>query len=203
MAPQERRAHLLECALAVFARLGLGAAHHAQVASEAGVAVSTVFLYFPTREDLLDTVLGEVERFYTELGRESHASDAAVREVIRQHGRAFIQSLDTHPEHARILLDWSTAFREDAWERYRSFNEARVGRMAETLERGQREGTLAPSVDVAPAARLLVGVASMLIQLRLQDCDRDTIERFARAARESVLTGAGPGPEETPSSSAQ
>lgn len=203
MAPEERRAHLLECALSVFARLGLGAAHHAQVADAAGVAVSTVFLYFPTSEDLVDATLGEVERFYSELGREAHASDVPVREVIRQHGRAFIESLETHPEHARILLDWSTAFREGAWQRYRTFNEERIARMAETLERGQRVGGLAPSVDVASAARLLVGVASMLIQLRLQECDRDTIERFARAARESVLTGAGPEPGETPSSSAQ
>ena len=154
--------------------------------------MSTVFLYFPTRDELIDAVLDEVEGFYTELGREAHASNAPVREVIRGHGRAFIESLESHPQHARILLDWSTAFREDVWARYRAFNEARVERMAETLERGKAEGTLDASVDTESAARLLVGVAAMLIQLQLQDCDRDTIDRFARAARESILTGSGP-----------
>lgn len=189
--PEERRAHLLDCALEAFARLGLGAARHAQVAAEAGVAVSTVFLYFPTRDELVDAVLNEVERFYSELGAEAHASDAPVREVLRRHGRAFIESLDSHPHHARILLDWSTAFREDVWARYRAFNEARVARMAETLRRGLSDGSVPRSVDVDSAARLLVGIAGMLIQLRLQACDRDTIDRFARAARESVLSGPG------------
>jgi AcrR family transcriptional regulator len=179
--PEERRAHLMECALSVFSQLGLGTAHHAQVATEAGVAVSTVFLYFPTRAELIDAVLSEVERFYTELGQEAHASDAPVREVLRAHGRAFIDSLDSHPRHARILLDWSTAFREDVWARYRAFNEERVERMAVTLRRSPT------ATDPESSARLLVGVASMLIQLRLQDCDPSTIDRFARAARESVL----------------
>lgn len=186
--PEERRQQLLDCALVVFSRLGLGAAHHAQVAEEAGVAVSTVFLYFPTRDDLVDAVLVEVERFYAELGREIHASNAPAEEVVRAHGRAFIESLDSHPCHARVLLDWTTAFRDDVWARYRAFNEERVARMQTTLRRGQSEGNLTASVDVESAARLLVGVASMLIQLRLQGLDREAIDRFGRAARSSALT---------------
>jgi AcrR family transcriptional regulator len=44
----------------VFAEGGLGAARHAEIAERAGVAVSTVFVYFPTREDLVRDVLDAV-----------------------------------------------------------------------------------------------------------------------------------------------
>ena len=55
--PEERRAQLLEIAIDVFAERGLGAARHAEIAERAGVAVSTVFAYFETREALVDAVL--------------------------------------------------------------------------------------------------------------------------------------------------
>ena len=50
--PDERRAQLLAIAIDVFAERGLGAARHAEIAERAGVAVSTVFVYFPTREEV-------------------------------------------------------------------------------------------------------------------------------------------------------
>ena len=52
LAPEARRAQLLASAMRVFARRGIAAARHAELASEAGVAVSTTFAYFPTREEL-------------------------------------------------------------------------------------------------------------------------------------------------------
>ena len=42
----ERRAQLVECAVLVAARKGIGRLAHAEVAREAGVAIPTVFLYF-------------------------------------------------------------------------------------------------------------------------------------------------------------
>ena len=61
--PAARRAQLLACAMQVFARRGLGAARHAEVAATAGMSVATVFVYFPTRELLVKAVLDEVARF--------------------------------------------------------------------------------------------------------------------------------------------
>jgi TetR/AcrR family transcriptional regulator, hemagglutinin/protease regulatory protein len=47
--PSERRPQLLECAMRVFARRGLGSARHSEIAKEAKVSVPTVFFYFPSR----------------------------------------------------------------------------------------------------------------------------------------------------------
>jgi len=55
--PSERRPQLLQCAIRVFARRGLGGAHHAEISREARVSIPTVFFYFPTREVLVMAVL--------------------------------------------------------------------------------------------------------------------------------------------------
>ena len=64
--PAQRRAQLLACAITAFAEVGISRAGHAEVARRAGVSVPTVFVYFPTREALVDAVLGEVGRYIVE-----------------------------------------------------------------------------------------------------------------------------------------
>jgi AcrR family transcriptional regulator len=54
---------LLQHAIRVFARWGIGGARHAEIARKAKVAVPTVFFYFPTRKALVNSVLEEVARF--------------------------------------------------------------------------------------------------------------------------------------------
>jgi AcrR family transcriptional regulator len=57
---EQRRAQILEAALAVFSRDGFHAARVESIAREAGLAKGTIYLYFPTKEALLAAA---VERF--------------------------------------------------------------------------------------------------------------------------------------------
>jgi TetR/AcrR family hemagglutinin/protease transcriptional regulator len=111
----ERRALLLQCAVRVFARRGIGAAHHAEVAREAKVSVPTVFFYFPTREALVNAVLEEVARFIIEMAETAHGKHRPAPEIFLEHARAFADAVDTHPDHIRVLLEWSTALRDEVW----------------------------------------------------------------------------------------
>jgi len=179
--PGERRAQLLRCALRVFARRGLGEARHAGIAKEAGVSVSTVFVYFPTRASLVDAVLGEVSRFLLEMADRIHAQDLPADEVVLQHATAFADSVETHPDLARVWLDWSTALREEVWPRYLEFQEQVVARIAETIRRGQREGTFGEEVDPEDDARLIVGSAHMIAQMMFVHRGGERVERFIRS----------------------
>src|SRR6185369_60404 len=107
--PTERRTQLLTCALRVFARRGLGEGRHAEIAKEAGVSVPTVFFYFPTRADLVQAVLDEVERLYVEMAVLIHGCPLPAPRIMLDHATTFANSVDTHPDYARVWLDWSTA----------------------------------------------------------------------------------------------
>jgi AcrR family transcriptional regulator len=50
----EKRENLLRSALTLFVRNGVAHTSTAEIAKEAGMAAGTLFLYFPTKQDLLD-----------------------------------------------------------------------------------------------------------------------------------------------------
>ena len=183
-------AQLLETALEVFARRGFGRAGHAEIAQASGVAVSTVFLYFPTRKALITSVLDEVGRFYIELALRAHELDAPVAEIFAEHRRRFHATLETHPNHARIALDWSTAAREDVWPLYLEFIDKLVENHIRTIRRGQQSGEVAASVDPETSALMLIGTAQMTAQLRLTGTDADKLDRMS-----ALMIAAALGPD--------
>jgi TetR/AcrR family hemagglutinin/protease transcriptional regulator len=202
--PDERRAQLLETALEVFARRGFGRAGHAEIAEAAGVAVSTVFFYFRTAEALVEAVLEEVGRFYLELARRVHQGvregvdevdeanevnerDRSCREILLEHRKLFHDSLATHPHHARLALDWSTAVREDLWPRYITFIEKLVANHVRTIRRGQQTGEVAAEVDPETSARMLIGSAQMTAQQKLMGADPEQVDRMAALFIDAAL----------------
>jgi len=185
--PEERRAQLLATALEVFARRGFGRAGHAEIAEAAGVAVSTVFVYFKTREALVGAVLAEVGRFYLELALEIHAQPKPCRQILIEHRQAFHDSLATHPHHARLALDWSTAMRGELWPSYLAFTEKLVENHVRTLRRGQREGDVDPDADPETSARMLIGSAQMTAQMKLTGADAAQVDRIAELVIDAAL----------------
>ena len=56
----ERRAQILRAALEVFSRRGFHGATIREIASTAGLAEGTIYLYFPSKQDVLRGVIGVI-----------------------------------------------------------------------------------------------------------------------------------------------
>lgn len=177
----ERKAQLLDEAIAVFARRGLGEARHTEIAHRAGVSGPTVFFYFKTRAALVDAVLGEIERFLVEMAEQIHAREAPVLDVLHAHVHAFTDAVDTDPDRIRVFLDWSTAIRGRYWPRYIRMQERLVEVIARTLRRGQRDGSVSTRADAEDEARLLVSSAHMLAQMKFTGVEPAKLDRFVNA----------------------
>jgi TetR/AcrR family hemagglutinin/protease transcriptional regulator len=188
--PGARRAQLLDCALAVFARDGLGRANHAAVARAAGVSVATAFHYFPSREELLDAVLKEVESFFVGLASEIHARDATLPEILVAHGEAFLGAADAHGDYVRVWLDWSTAIRESVWPRYLEFQERLIAIVAASVERGRARGQVPADVDAEDTARLFVGNAHMAALMKFAPNSGLDLNHLVRRAVTALLVSA-------------
>jgi TetR/AcrR family hemagglutinin/protease transcriptional regulator len=188
--PAERRPQLLQCAIRVFARRGLGGAHHAEIAREARVSVPTVFFYFPTREALVMAVLDEVARFLTEMTVTIHSGGGAAPQIVLAHAKAFADSVDTHTDYARVWLDWSTAIREEIWPHYLEFQERIVAIIANTIRRWRLDRGITDD-EAEDDARLIVGSAHMIAQLKFTRCPADKVDHFLRTLVRSTL-GAAP-----------
>lgn len=181
LSPAERRRQLVDCAVRVFARRGLSRAGHAEVAAEAGVAVATAFAYFKTRDELVRAVLDEVQRYYEEMAARYHTLERAAPRVLVDHGLAFAASVDTHRDHARVLLDWSTAIREQVWPLYLHFYGRIVEKFEDTIRRGQAAGAISADLDVENTALMLVGSAFMVVQMKFTGRPADQVHRFMLA----------------------
>jgi len=179
LSPAERREQLLGSAIAAFARAGVARAGHAEVARLAGVSVPTVFVYFPTRETLVDAVLDEVARYIVDdVLKPIQARPLDVPGLMRATALGFADFIESHPDHARVWLDWSTAVRDDVWPRYIAFQGEVLKLLKKTVARGKRDGSLLPGLDVDEATRLLVASGHMLAQMQFMHASRRQIERF-------------------------
>jgi TetR/AcrR family hemagglutinin/protease transcriptional regulator len=174
----ERRAVLLQCAMRVFARRGIGAARHAEIAREAKVSVPTVFFYFPTREALVSAVLEEVARFFTEMAETVHGKRGPAPELILEHMRAFADGVDTHPDHTRVLLEWSTALRDEVWPLFLRFQEKIIATIARTIRRWRIETASERDPEAEDDARMIAATGYVLVQMKVAELPNSRIERF-------------------------
>jgi TetR/AcrR family hemagglutinin/protease transcriptional regulator len=178
---------LLRCALRVFARRGIGAARHAEIAREAKVSVPTVFYYFPTREKLVSAVLEEVARFFGEMTEHIHDKHRAAPEIILEHTRAFADAVATHPDHTRVLLEWSTALRGEVWPLYLRFQEKIIATIARTIRRWRMETGSSRDLDAEDDARVIAATGYVLVQMKMANLPGSRIERFVQTLVRDTL----------------
>lgn len=191
----ERRALLLKCAIRVFARRGLGGARHAEIAREAKVAVPTVFFYFPSHGALVREVLEEVARFFLAMTERIHNSDRPAPEIVVEHGRVFADAMVTHPEYARVMLEWSTALREEVWPLYLQFHEQNIGIIAGTIRRWRRETGRGYDEDgredAEDSARVIAATGYVVAQMKVARMPSERIERFLHTLVRDTLGESG------------
>jgi TetR/AcrR family transcriptional regulator, hemagglutinin/protease regulatory protein len=187
LAPDARRAQLLQCATRVFARRGLARGGHAEVAEEAAVAVPTVFSYFRTRSDLLAAVLERVARHYSEMADRHYRPENPAPRALLDFAIAFAASVDTHRDLAIVLLDWSTAVRSEIWPLFLEFHRSMVARIEGTIRRGQAAGQIAADVDANDAALVIIGSAHLVVQMKFSHTEPERVHRFLLALLRAAI----------------
>ncbi|MGE3771769.1 MAG: TetR/AcrR family transcriptional regulator [Gammaproteobacteria bacterium] len=182
MAPSARREQLLACALRTFAAKGLGETRHTDLAQAAGVALPTTFHYYPTRGELTEAVLDEVSRFLLDDIVAPHSAAATPAAVaIEQILMTFCDAMETHPDHVRVWLEWSVALRDALWQRYQKFYRGALAAIGRLLARGVDDGSIAADLDRDAAARVIVGLAHMIVQMRLSGSTRAQVDHTVRS----------------------
>jgi len=181
LAPADRRQQLLDCAILVFAERGLGRAGHADVARAAAVSVPAVFSYFRTRPALVQSVLDAVAQYYEVMADRFHRPDRLASKALLEHAVAFATSVQSDPARARVLLEWSSAIRDEVWPLFLRFQEGMLRRCEETIRRGQASGDIGADIDAGSSALMLVGATWMLMQMSFTDWPAERVQRYMLA----------------------
>ena len=186
LAPEERYKQLLTCALRVFARRGIGAARHAEIAAEAGVAVPTVFAYFPSRDALVREVLREADRFLAAMVWRAVAAGETAYDKLLSVTRAFAECVESDPDTMKVWLNWSTAMRDDVWPLYEDLQRRVILQFAELIREGQEKGEVEEKVNPEVAAYMVVGGGHMIAQMKFTGRSPAEVEEYL----ETLVCGA-------------
>ena len=189
LAGPERRKQLLDVALQVAARRGLGRTGHVEIARVAGVAVSSVFLYFPNRPSLLTAIVDEVARFYIELAHHYHNPANDPFDAVHKHFYGFANSVTSDPDYAQVWLEWAVLIRNEdhLWDKFLEFQETIIGIIATSIRRCIKLGSVPKSVPPSDAARLLVASAYTTTQLNFMKRSQRVIRRYTEQALKLAL----------------
>lgn len=185
-----KRVRILEAAEKAFARRGFYNARISEIASEAGVADGTIYLYFKSKDDLLISWFEwRMERVVADLAAAiaGRATAAAKLEAFIETHLAMVAANPAAAEVLTVELRQSTKFmKEYSAPMFREFLEL----LASVIAEGQASGELDPEVPASLAARAIFGaIDELALAWLLGGADKFDIVRAARWATRILLTG--------------
>lgn len=137
---EQTRQALFDAAAAVVGRHGYAGASIARITGEAKVAQGTFYIYFASRQDLLDQLLPTLgEAFVASIrARVQRFGDGARREEERL--RAFFDYAHEHPEFFRILHEAEMFAPKGYRQHFRNLEQGYTHALQSSLRRGEIAG---------------------------------------------------------------
>lgn len=130
----------MDVAFRQFSKSGLTAARTLDIARKAGVSHGTIFVHFPTREELLIRVIEEFGEKVTRRMHELAGSGKGVREVLEAH----LEGLEDHESFYTNLVAESRALPRQARTALTGIQSAISFHLFEAAERETAAGAIKP-----------------------------------------------------------
>lgn len=190
---EDREAAIVAAGLDLFLEKGFAATKVDEVARRAGVAKGTVYLYFPSKEDLFQAVVRQsIEPLIDVVEAIAHAPDSALPDILRRVFRTLYDEVvaTDRREVVRLLIAEGGRFPELAASYHKQVvkrgTQALRSLMAEAVARGEvRDGPAARAPEVVMGPALLALVWTLVFQ----DIDPLDLDRICDAHLDLVLNG--------------
>jgi TetR/AcrR family transcriptional regulator, fatty acid metabolism regulator protein len=153
----DKREAILRAAIRVFAHNGYFNSKVADIASEAGVADGTVYLYFKSKEEILHSIFDRSMEDVIAHGRKQLKGVSDAREKLRRIALLHLERLGADRDLAvvfQVELRGSTKFMEEF--SAAGFAEY-LGLIRSTIEEGQRAGVFRPELNAKVVAKVFFG----------------------------------------------
>lgn len=160
--PEEKRQHILDCAIEEFAQKDYDSASISQIVARAGIAKGSLYQYFTDKSDLYRYLLELALQKKTEMLAEAQPAgpDARLFETLRWLFQKMARFELRYPLLAKI--GYRAAYGKSPLpdETLTQGKQATQQFFTELVERGKRSGEIRPEVDTAGAAFIFSAVLS-------------------------------------------
>ncbi|MFI5118925.1 MAG: TetR/AcrR family transcriptional regulator [Thermoanaerobaculia bacterium] len=180
---------ICEAAMRVVGRKGLAKATVDDIAREAGVAKGTVYLYFRSRDEILEKTIGAaVDDLLERLQRAADGAGAGpFDEALERVLTAQFAYFDENRDFFRLYFA-SGEYSEDRRLRQSRRYRLHIGQLVGLIRRGRRRGEL-KNLDPERAAIAIAGAARDLILRRIHEKQPPSPEADARFLRDLLFSG--------------
>ncbi len=188
----EKRAHILDAAIRVFAQLGYHGARVSDIAREAGIAYGLVYHYFKNKEEILNTIFEERWSTVLEAVEDIAGAQTSTEDKLVSISALILNAYRLRPDWVKVFvleIQRSSRFAEPGQLRA-------VGRLFQTIARilrdGQAKGELREDLDPDLACYVFVGgleimITAMVLDLiRLEERGEPEVEYHQKVARTVV-----------------
>jgi TetR/AcrR family transcriptional regulator, fatty acid metabolism regulator protein len=187
----DRRRSILDAAVRVFARQGFHACRVSDIADEAGVAYGLLYHYFPSKEEVLNTLFLERWGVMLEMIREVDAEQIPVREKLGAIASFIVDSYRHDPDLMKVIIVEVTRAAN-------SFGQTHLGQIREAyrmigaiVTEAQHEGVFKANIDAEFAAMTFYGAIEQVLTGWIFGLLPQGPEHFERAKQMVVETVCG------------
>jgi len=196
---EEKRRVILTAAVRVFARKGYHTSRVGDIAEEAGIAHGLLYHYFPSKEEVLQTVFRENWSELLETFRRIESSEEPPLVQLQGIAKVLLRSWRNDPDLVRVMV------REVARspQLQSQVDEIREGFLViqRVIERGQADGTFRPELDARLASWIVYGGMEELLTgwvLGQLPDGEDDVARAERTVIDFVCGGLAVAPAPAP-----
>lgn len=185
----DKRSAILRAAIRVFANNGYFNSKVADIASAAGVADGTVYLYFKSKEEILHSIFDRSMEEAIADGRKRLAGVSDPREKLRRIAELHLERLGADRDLAvvfQVELRGSTKFMAEF--SAAGFAEY-LGLIRATIEEGQREGVFRPELNAKVTAKILFGALDEMATNWILSGRRYKLAPMAASVLDIILNG--------------
>ncbi|MGH2912907.1 MAG: TetR/AcrR family transcriptional regulator [Solirubrobacteraceae bacterium] len=188
----DRRQAILDAAVKVFARQGFHACRVSDIADEAGVAYGLLYHYFPSKDEVLNTLFLERWGVMLEMIRAVDAEQIPVREKLGAIASFIVDSYRHDPDLMKVIIVEVTRAAN-------SFGQTHLGKIREAyrligeiVTEAQREGVFKEEIDAEFAAMTFYGAIEQVLTgwiFGLLPQGEEDLERAKQMVVETVCGG--------------
>jgi AcrR family transcriptional regulator len=191
----ERREDILTAARRVFARQGFRGTTIADIAGEAGVALGTIYLYFPSKEDVFAALNDELYQLITGALTDVGPSESLHEAVVKRVANVFAACAQNRDLVRLVVLN--TDADSESTRRMRDSADKRALPMVETIASAIEQGAVRKG-DALIMTKLAFGAVSMTVYQAFVQSDGRDWEKYRDACADMLVAYFAPPAEVAP-----
>lgn len=184
----EKYHKILQSAGAVFSELGFYKATISQIATKAGVADGTLYLYFKNKDDILYQYISfKTEQVFKKMHaavEDGRTAEEKLRYLIHCHLQEF-----QNDKHMAIIFQSEVRYLRDIQSQIKDISKMYLDLLSEIIEQGQIEGSMRQDLFVGLVKRFILGAVEGVISTWVSADGRYDLVSMADPLVDLYLTG--------------